>query len=63
MIKKIRDLTVNEIDKICKTTSCEKCPFNKKSLLYSSLDTCYDIADLQRYKDKEIEVGIDEKEN
>lgn len=58
--KKIGDLTVNEIDKICRTTPCITCPFNKKITVETEI--CFDIADLQRCKNQEIEIEVEEDE-
>lgn len=56
MKKKIKDLTIEEIKKICGNNICNYCPFD--------LDAPYcKYDDLEHYGEEEIEVDVDEKEN
>lgn len=56
MKKKIKDLTIEEIKKICGNNICNYCPFD--------LDTPYcKYDDLEHYGDEEIEVDEDEESN
>ena len=56
MIKKIKDLTREEFEKICGKNSCDYCPLDLDG-------TRCRYSDLEHYGDEEIEVDEDEKEN
>ena len=55
MIKKIKDLTREEFEKICGKNSCDYCPLDLDG-------TRCRYSDLEHYGDEEIEVDEDEKE-
>ena len=63
MKKKIGDLTINEINKICEDIfrnplkSCDDCPFDNNGF------GCFDVQEFQSHIDQEIEVEENEKEN
>ncbi len=56
MQKKIKDLTLEEIKKICGNNICNYCPFDLDAL-YCKCD------DLEHYGEEEIEVDADEEES
>lgn len=53
MKKKIKDLTSEEVEKICENHSCLFCPLNVNELWCNS-------DDLEQYGEIEIEVDVDE---
>ena len=56
MKKKIKDLTIEEIIKICSNNICDSCPFDLNELHCK-------WNDLEHYGEEEIEVDADEEES
>lgn len=61
MKKKVKDLTITDLENICKSKEkCSDCPFNPKTLY----DTCYVnelLVHWNIYYEQEIEVDEDDK--
>lgn len=53
--KKIKDLTFEEMSKICGTNNCKNCPLNEKYLV-SCYFNAYKMIHFFSIKDREVEV-------
>lgn len=61
MKKKIKDLTLEEIDKICNNTGCGRCPlFFCEDCHYNNVCLNEDLGGLYSFLNKEIEVEENE---
>ena len=58
MKKKVKDLTDEEIDIICKNNKCDNCPLNPDIMVLWCKPS-----ELDKYGDEEIEVDLDEEKN
>lgn len=61
MLKKVKDLSIDEIDKICNNTNCGRCPLLFCEDCFYNNVCLNKVNGLYDFLNKEIEVEEDEK--
>lgn len=61
--KKIKDLTIEETEKICSKYDCRKCPLSLNQYKNCMKNVIYNLNNFKEYLEKEIEVEDGKEEN